>query len=351
MLTEALRDFADTRLRPAASEADRGLRDAARAARSGGRARDRHARRPRGARRRGDRALDRHCRAGRRGARARRHRPRRGGPRPGGRRRPRSACGATPTSRRLPAHASPPRSRRSRRSRARAAARCSIPSRCAPRRGATAATGSSSGDKSLVAARGERELFVVAADARGQSGPALFVVESAERRRPAAPSRAGDGPARRRHRPAVLEDVRVPAPRARSARATRAVYARVRAAAPASPGARSRSARRRRCSTTSSRTSTSAWRSASRSPTARRSRSRVADIAHRARGHAARHLRAAGRADQGKDFAREAALARSALRGARRCGSAPTACSCSAATATSRSTRSSAGTATCGPPA
>ena len=61
--------------------------------------------------------------------------------------------------------------------------------------------------------------------------------------------------------------------------------------------------------------------------------------------------RAASLADQGKDFARETAIARQlcARQGHRR--SAPTPSTCSAATATSRSTRSSAGTATCAPPA
>ena len=46
--------------------------------------------------------------------------------------------------------------------------------------------------------------------------------------------------------------------------------------------------------------------------------------------------RAASRADQGLDYAREVALARRLCRAPRACRSAPTACSCSAATATSK---------------
>ncbi len=57
--------------------------------------------------------------------------------------------------------------------------------------------------------------------------------------------------------------------------------------------------------------------------------------------------KAASRAAQGKDFSREVALARKPA-ATRACRSVSTASSCSAATASSRSTRWSVGTATCG---
>ena len=76
----------------------------------------------------------------------------------------------------------------------------------------------------------------------------------------------------------------------------------------------------------------------------------VANIAIELQGMRLVTYKAASRAAQGKTFDREVALARK-LAPRRACRSGWTACSCSAATATSRSTRSSGGTATSGPSA
>jgi alkylation response protein AidB-like acyl-CoA dehydrogenase len=75
----------------------------------------------------------------------------------------------------------------------------------------------------------------------------------------------------------------------------------------------------------------------------------VADIAVELEGMRLVTYRAASLADQGEPFGHAAALARDLCARQGHGRSAPTACSCSAATATSRSTRWSAGTATCGP--
>ena len=75
----------------------------------------------------------------------------------------------------------------------------------------------------------------------------------------------------------------------------------------------------------------------------------VSDIGIESDGMRLATYRAASRADRGEKFAREAAIARRlcAVEGDAR--SAPQGCSCSAATASSRSTRSSAGTETSEP--
>ena len=77
----------------------------------------------------------------------------------------------------------------------------------------------------------------------------------------------------------------------------------------------------------------------------------VANVAIELDGMRLATYRAASRVDQGLDFAREVAAGPAACAQSGAWRSAPTASRCSAATGTSRSTRSSAGTATCGPPA
>ena len=116
-----------------------------------------------------------------------------------------------------------------------------------PRRGATARTGSSTAPSRWSPAPGDCELFVVAAEAEG-SGPALFVVESGAEGLSVEPEPAmGLRPAATGR--LLLEGVELPGRRA-------ARRGRARAPTPSastargSPGARSRSAPRRRCSTT-----------------------------------------------------------------------------------------------------
>ena len=76
----------------------------------------------------------------------------------------------------------------------------------------------------------------------------------------------------------------------------------------------------------------------------------VSDIAIELEGMKLTTWRAASRADLGKSFAKEATIARQLVADAA-CRSAPAACSCWAATATSRNIPSNAGTAICAPPA
>ncbi len=77
----------------------------------------------------------------------------------------------------------------------------------------------------------------------------------------------------------------------------------------------------------------------------------VANMAIELEGLRLATYRAAARVDQGLPFAREVALARRLCADRGMADRLRRACSCSAATASSRSTPSSAGTATCAPPA
>ena len=198
---------------------------------------------------------------------------------------------------------------------------------------------------------------------RAARGRAVRRRRRARGRRPGAVHRRGAAPTGLLTEPEPAMGVRAAATGeliARGRRASRAtallgdgdpdVYARVRARARGWPGARWRSAPARRARLRHPvRERAQGVRRADQPPPG----GRVHGRRHRdrARGHAPGDLRAASRADAGKPFAREAAVARHAVRRAGACRSAPTASSCSAATATSRSTRSSAGTATCAPPA
>ena len=198
------------------------------------------------------------------------------------------------------------------------------------------------GAKSLLARAAECELFLVAAEAEG-IGPALFVIESgasglsvepepAMGLRAAAhrPPGAGGGAAAGR-RPARRGPPRGLRASASSARG--------------SPGAGWRSAPPRRCSTTSSPTSRRGPPSASRSPTARRWPSRSPTSASSPKGCASRPT--GRRAAPTRGWALGGRLRSRAGSAPRRgCRSAPQECSCSAGTATSPSTRSSAGTET-----
>ena len=204
------------------------------------------------------------------------------------------------------------------------------------------------GVKSLVPRASDAELFVIAA-ALDNAGPALFIVESRTAGISVEPEPA-HGRARRGHR--------APHPRGR------------------------RAARRLRCWAATSidvykecvALGRLAWcalavgtgqavldyvttyvkdRKAFGEPIANRQAVAfaVANIAIELEGMRLVTYRAAARVDQGLPFAREVALARRLLRRQGDGRSAPTACSCSAATASSRSTRSSGGTATSAPPA
>ena len=200
------------------------------------------------------------------------------------------------------------------------------------------------GAKSLLARAKECELFIVAAEAEG-IGPALFVVESGAKGlsveaepamglRPAATGRL------------LIEDVKLPAGALLGEDTARPRTTSSASTARESPGARSRSAPPRHVSTTSSPTSTSAWPSANRSPTARESPSASPTSASRAKGCASPPTgRPAAPTAARSSPARRRSRAGSAP--SRGCRSAPKECSCSVATASSRSTRSSAGTETC----
>ncbi len=235
------------KVRPAASQADADAATPAGAARPGERARRQHARHPRGAWRRDAAAGRGHRGADRRGARPRRHGHRLRGACPGrggDRDRPlgRSPSSRRPTCRPSPARAAP------------AAALAMLEPRPLfdPLQLETKARREGGdwvldGAKSLLARAGSCELFVIAAEARGD-GPGAVRGRVLDERA-LGRGRAGDGPAAGRHRPAAdrgragarERDPRRGRPRGlrrvRAARADRLVRA----------GARQR---RRRCSTT-----------------------------------------------------------------------------------------------------
>ena len=134
------------------------------------------------------------------------------------------------------------------------------------------------------------------------------------RQRPLGRGRAGDGPAARGHRPPAARRTSGCRPARCSARASpRTTSSACSARADRLVRARGRRPRRR-CSTTSSPTSTSAPPSANRSPTARASPSRSPTSGSSPTAMRLATYRAASRADQGEEFAREAALARAPLR-------------------------------------
>ena len=195
-------------------------------------------------------------------------------------------------------------------------------------------------------AAAECELFVVAAEPDGL-GPALFMVEAG-----AAGSSVEAEPAmglrRGRDRPPHTRGS-TPAGRALLAEGGARSTPR-RASSARSPGARWRSAPRQ--AVLDYVIPYVNERTAFGEPITHRQAVAfsVADIAIELEGMRLTTYLAAARPAPGRDFAREAALARSSAP-ARACRSAPTASSCSAATASPRSTRSSAGTATSAPSA
>ena len=167
------------------------------------------------------------------------------------------------------------------------------------------------------------------------------------RQGPLGRSRAGDGPAPRRHRPPAARGREVPASALLGEDDSRPRTTSTASTAPASPGARSRSAPRR-----PSLDYVIPYvndRQAFGEPISNRQgvAFAVSDIGDRDRGHAARHLPRRQPRRPRRELRPRGGDRPPALRRSRGCRSAPRACSCSAATASSRSTRSSAGTATC----
>ncbi len=293
------------------------------------------------------RAVRRHRRAGRRGARPRRHGDRLAALAPGAVATRDRALGQRRAAGDLPA-------RLHRRGRRRAAALAILEPRPLfdplqardDARAATAATGSSTASSRSCRGRPSCELFVVAARGRGASA-----------RRCSSSSPSTDG----------LSVEPEPAMGLRAAATGRLILEGVRAAGRRAAG------RGRAATSTSSACSRAriAWCALAVGAAQavldyvipyvnERSRLRRADLQppggrlrglrhrDRARGHAPRRPtapRAAPTRARTSPARRRSRAACCAAQG--RCGSAPTACSCSAATATSRSTRSSAGTATC----
>ena len=276
----------------------------------------------------------------------RRHGPRRRGPRARRRRHRARRSGATPTSRPPTCPRSPARTRRPPRSRCTSRGRCSTRSSLetkARRDG----DGLRARRRQVARARApsDAELFIVAAR---PEGPARRCSSSSPATsRPLGRGRAGDGHARRGDRRRCCSRASSCRPAPCSATATRPSTPSA-SSARDSPGARWRSAPRRRCSTTSSRTSTSAPRSASRSRNRQAVAFAVSDIAIELEGMRLVDAAARPAAPTTARTSPAKSRSRAARAPTRACRSAPTACSCSAATATSRSTRSSAGTATCG---
>ena len=306
MLQEAFGDFAAEKLRPAALEADADCAAPGRAARPGRRARaSRCSASPRSWAA-SCRALGRDRRAGRRGAGARRHGPRRRDARAGRRRH-----GARAVGRRRPAGDLPARVHRRGRPRRGArdpgAAAAVRPVRARDHRPQGAATASCSTAPSRSSPRAaEGELFIVAAEIEGH-GPALFIVESGAEG-VLGRSRAGDGRARRRHRRRCPRG-RAPARRAAARRRHAGVYAEC--------------VRRARLAWCALAVGTAQAvldyvipyvneRVAFGEPISNRQAVAfmVSDIAIELEGMRLATYRAAGRADPGKDFAREVALAR-----------------------------------------
>ena len=228
-------------------------------------------------------------RAGRRGARPRRHGHRRTPRSPPAPSPPRSASGAAPSRRRPTCPPSPARTSPPRRWRSSSRGRCST-------RSQLETTARRDGDglgarrRQVAASPARDRVRALRRRRRGRGhGPALFLVESGAdglsiEAEPAMGLRAAaTGRLAARGRAACR-------PSALLGEGERRGLRRVRAAARGSPGARSRSAPRRRCSTTSSPTSTSARRSASRSANRQAVAFMVADIGIELEGDAAGHL-------------------------------------------------------------
>ena len=221
--------------------------------------------------------------------------------------------------------------------------RCSTRWSWARRPAGTARTGCSTAPSRCVARASECELFVVAAEAEGLDGPALFVVESGTKGLSVEPEPAmGLRPAATGR--LLLDGVRLPGGR-RARRGQARGLRRVRQPLPRRL-VRARGGHR-------------AGGPRLRDPLRQRAqRLRRADLQPpggrlHGRRHRDRDRRDAPRRPTGPRAAPTAARTSPARRRSpagsappRACRSAPTACSCSAATASSRSTRSSAGTAT-----
>ena len=308
MMREAFGDFAIEKLRPAALEADDACAAPAELLEQANELGVDHARRPRGARRRLRGALGddlrswspRRSPAATWGSRSRCSRPPRSAPR--------SASGATPTSSRPTSRVRRREAARRRRSRCSSRGRCSTRSSSRPRRDEVGDGYVLDGVKSLVPRAADAELFVVAAELDG-SGPALFIVEAKPTARsPTRPSRrwasAPPAPASSRSTASSSRAGRLladgdPDAYAECVRLARLAWCAV--AVGTAPGRRS---------TTSIPYVNE--RVAFGEPISHRQAVafNVANIAIELEGMRLAALRAASRADQGQDFAREVALAR-----------------------------------------